>query len=432
MADLSRIAFFTSAVAGALGLAFAVGAYSVHKQNAIGRAAVGLYEDAQTLIQEIPNITRSRPVHFLMPARYRGSGVTVNRVATDDLVLLSGFMGDEQKVRLMRRDGRIVNEWRLKFHELLPDAGQCRKAPMTDWNISTHDTLIQPDGSIVLGFESCGMVKLDRCGGKLWATREITHHSPNFLHDGRIVIAGATHVTSRAPWPIKSPYWEDLIRIYDANGRLVRERKITQLLLENGLASTITATGDDDATVDGEFHLNEVEELPERLASAFPMFEAGDLLVSLRNLNMVLVTDADARRVKWYKIGPWIRQHDPDWQADGRITVFDNHRDPRGSGSRIVAIDPRTGQTETLYGGRKDQFFFTPERGLHQLQPDGGLLIAEANYGRAFQVDRSGGIVWEYVNRFDDADTAWLSGASAYPRSYFNVADWSCRKGEHR
>lgn len=428
MVDLSRVAFFTSAVTAALGLAFAVGAYSVHKQNAIGRTAVGLYEDTKTLIHEIPNITRSRPVHFLMPARYSGSGVTVNRVSTDDLVLLSGFLGDDQKVRLMQRNGTVVHEWRLKFHELLPNAGQCRKQPWTDWNISTHDTLIQPDGSIVLSFESCGMVKLDRCGGKLWATREITHHSPNFLHDGGIVIAGAAHVTSPARWPIRSPYWEDLIRRYDANGRLLRERKITDLLLDSSLASTITATGGDDATVDGEFHLNEVEELPEQLASAFPMFEAGDLLVSLRNLNMVLVTDANATRVKWYHTGPWIRQHDPDWQADGRITVFDNHRDPKGGGSRIVAIDPKTGKTEILYGGRKGQFFMTIERGLHQMQPDGGILIAEANNGRAFQVDRSGRVVWEYVNRFDDANTAWLSGASAYPRSYFRVTDWSCHQ----
>lgn len=426
MVDLARMAFFASGIVGTLSLTFCAGVYTTSTERPVARAIAGVIDDTRTLIEEVPNITGSRPVHFLMPARYRGSGVTVNRVATDDLVLLSGFMGDDQKVRLMQRDGKIVNEWRLRVHDLLPSAGQCRNPPMTDWNTSTHDTLIQPDGSIILSFESCGMVKLDRCGGKMWATREITHHSPNFLHDGGFVIGGATRVTSPASWPIKSPYWEDLIRRYDANGRQLRETKITDLLLSNGMAPVISASGQDSARTDGEFHLNEVEELPERLASAFPMFRAGDLLVSLRNLNMVLVTDASATRIKWYKTGPWIRQHDPDWQADGRITVFDNHPDPKGGGSRIVAIDPKTGKTETLYGGRKRQFFLTPERGLHQMQPDGDILIAEANYGHAFQVDRSGRIVWEYVNRFDDSDTAWLSGASAYPRSYFTVSDWSC------
>lgn len=426
MVDFARVAFFASSIVGTLSLSFCAGVYTTSTERPVARAVAAVIDDARTLVEEIPNITRSRPVHFLMPARYRGSGVTVNTVDTDDLVLLSGFMGDDQKVRLMQRDGRIVHEWRLKFHELLPDAGQCRKAPMTDWNISTHDTLIQPDGSVILSFESCGMVKLDRCGGKLWATREMTHHSPNFLRDGGIVIGGSTQITSPARWPIQSPYWEDLIRRFDANGKLRRERKITDLLLDSGMGSLLSASSQDSAKIDGEFHLNEVEELPERLAGAFPMFEAGDLLVSLRNLNMVLVTDANATRVKWHKTGPWVRQHDPDWQPDGRITIFDNHPDPKGGGSRIVAVDPKTGKTETLYGGRKGQFFLTPERGLHQIQPDGGILIAEANYGRAFQVDRSGRIVWEYVNRFDDARTAWLSGASIYPRSYFTVSDWSC------
>ncbi len=426
MVDLARVAFFASSIVGTLSLTFCAGVYTTSTERPIAQAVVGLIDDTRTLVEEIPNITRSRPIHFLMPARSSGSGVTMNKLGTDDLVLLSGFMGDDQKVRLMQRDGRIIREWRLKFHELLPDAGQCRKAPMTDWNISTHDTLIQPDGSVILSFESCGMVKLDRCGGKLWATQEMTHHSPNFLRDGGIVIGGSTQVTSPTRWPIKSPYWEDLIRTFDAGGRLLRDRKVTDLLLSSAMAPLISAHGQDSAATDGEFHLNEIEELPERLAPAFPMFEAGDLLVSLRNLNMVLVTDARASRIKWHHIGPWIRQHDPDWQADGRITVFDNHPDPKGGGSRIVAIDPKTGQTTTLYGGRKGQFFLTPQRGLHQMQPDGSILIAEANYGRAFQVDRSGKIVWEYVNRFDKDHTAWLSGASAYPRSYFTVSDWSC------
>lgn len=426
MVDFARLAFFASSIVGTLSLTFCAGVYTTSTERPVAKAIAGVFDDTRTLIEEIPNITHSRPVHFLMPARYPGSGVTVNRTGTDDLVLLSGFMGDDQKVRLIQRDGKIIHEWRLRVHELIPSAGQCRNPPQTDWNTSTHNTLIQPDGSIVLSFESCGMVKLDRCGGKLWATRDITHHSPNFLHDGGIVIGGSQHVTSPARWPIKSPYWEDLIRTFDAKGRLLRDRKITDLLLDSGMASVISANGQDRPGTDGEFHLNEVEELPERLASAFPMFEAGDLLVSLRNLNMILVTDRNATHVKWYKIGPWLRQHDPDWQPDGRITVFDNHPDPQDGGSRIVAIEPITGKTQTLYGGRKGQFFSTPERGLHQMQADGGILIAEANYGRAFQVDRSGKMVWEYVNRFDDADTAWLSGASTYPRSYFTVPDWSC------
>lgn len=431
MVDMSRLAFYAGSAFCAVALVFGAGLYSGQSDNAIARGAFGVYNDARTLIEEIPNLTHKRPIHYLQPARYPGKGVTVNKTSGDDIVMVTGFLGDDQKVELIRRNGAVLASWRILPTKLLPNVGQCRNVPQTDWNSSAHNVLVQPDGSIIFSFESCGMIKLDRCGNKQWATREVTHHSPNFLERGGFVTGGSVRISAKTQWPFTSPYWEDLIYTYDANGKLIGQRKITELLMRNGMLPLITSFSQDKPKTDGEFHLNEIEELPRALASAFPMFAPGDLLVSLRNLNMILVTDAKAETIKWYKVGPWIRQHDPDWQADGRITVFDNHQDgtedgSHNGGSRIIAINPATGETETLYGGRKDQYFFSRERGMHQRQPDGGIMIAEANQGRAFQVDRAGKIVWEYVNRFDDRDSAWLNGAESYPSSYFTVKDWSC------
>ena len=58
------------------------------------------------------------------------------------------------------------------------------------------------------------------------------------------------------------------------------------------------------------------------------------------------LVDRKTRIVKWWHIGPWIRQHDPDWSVDGTITLFDNNRDGTDRGellgsSRIIAVDPR-------------------------------------------------------------------------------------------
>lgn len=428
--DPARMVFRASAAAAALALAFGVGLFSAHKENALFRVVFGAWEAVESTIKEIPNLTGSRPIHFLRDARYEGSGVTINQVATDDLVLLSGFIEDDQKVELIERDGTVLASWRLSPREMLPSPGQCRNPPQTDWNSPAHNTIIGPDGSIVLSFESCGMVKLDRCGNELWSTREITHHSPNFLADGGLVIGGGEHITE-APWPFVTPYWEDLVMKFDAAGRLIMAKPASEMFLENGMAPLLTATTEFEARIDGEFHLNEVEELPPELAEAFPMFAPGDLMISFRNLNMIMVTDPAFERVKWYKIGPWLRQHDPDWNPDGRITVFDNHPDGTqdgriNGGSRIWAIDPATREAQLVYGGRPGETFSTAERGLHQMQPDGGVLVTEAYYGRAFQVDPSGDVVWEYINRYDDEQTAWLHGAEAWPRSYFSVRDWSC------
>jgi hypothetical protein len=432
MADLARLAFRTSISVAVLGAAFGTGIYSAHKENGLFRTVYGAYDAVKTTVEEIPNLTRSRPVRFLRDARYPGSGVTVNQVSSDDLILLSGFIGDDQKVQLIERNGRVLASWRLLPRDMLPNPDQCRNPPQTNWNSPAHNTIIQPDGSIVLSFESCGMIKLDRCGKMLWATKEITHHSPNFLTNGGIVIAGGRHIRKQGPWPFLAPYWEDFVSKFDAQGRPVMEKAATTMFLENGMAPILTASTGFDPTVNGEFHLNEVEELTLELAKAFPMFEAGDLLVSFRNLNMIMVTDSSFGKVKWYKIGPWIRQHDPDWNSNGRITVFDNRPDWTedgrvGGGSRIIEVDPATGRTATLYGDRQGQLFSTAERGLHQMQPDGSILITEAQAGRAFQVDRSGKVVWDYVNRYDDEQVTWLHGAEAWPRSFFKVSDWSCK-----
>lgn len=433
MVDFSRVAFYASAVTSVVALVFGAGLFSARGDNAVARAAFGVYDDTKALIREIPNLTGERPIHFLAPARYPGKGVTLNKTSGDDLVLLSGFIGDNQRAQLMRRDGSVLASWNLSPLEQLPSAGQCRNVPQTNWNSAAHNVLIGQDGSVLFSYESCGMVKLDRCGKKIWATKELTHHSPNLMANGEIVIGGSDYISKPTRWPFTEPYWEDVIRVYDAQGKLIRQRAITDLFARNGMLAALTSHSDDNPKTDGEFHLNEVEELPAALARAFPMFAPGDLLISIRNLNMILVADAKLERIKWHRVGPWIRQHDPDWGADGRITVFDNHPDgtedgTRFGGSRIIAVNPATGETQTLYGGRKGQHFFTNQRGLHQMLDDGSMLITEANAGRAFQVDRAGRIVWQYVNRYDDKEAAWLNGVESYPQSYFAVKDWSCSK----
>lgn len=434
--DISKIIFRAILALVVFGFIFVVGLYSGHHRNWLHQIVYGTFDQTRLVIKEIPNLTKSKPIHFLRQARYEGEGVTVNAGPnkTDDYLLLSGFFKDHNGVRLIDRDGTIVHEWNVSIFDTVGDPSFCRNPPATEWNAIPHGTIIEPDGSIVFGFESCGMVKLDRCSAPVWAQTElITHHSPNFMSNGDIVIAGGEFVPDGpdVQWPFDNEYWEDLIFIFSPDGTLKKSKPMTDLFVENGFQPLLTSTGGFATWVNGEFHLNEVEALSPELAPAFPMFEANDLILSFRNLNMIMVVDAAMEKIKWHQVGPWIRQHDPDFQPDGTITLYDNNTDEtnagiRSGGSRIYRVDPVSGETEIVYGGTPETHFYSRERATHQMQPDGSLLVTEAQGGRVFQVDRSGEIIWEWVNRYDEDNVTWMHDASIHPKSFFEVSDWSC------
>jgi hypothetical protein len=194
--------------------------------------------------------------------------------------------------------------------------------------------------------------------------------------------------------------------------------------------------------MDGEIlHLNKVAELESAKAADFPMFTAGDLLLSVRELNMVLVADPSLQRVKWWRVGPWIRQHDPEFKAGGLISVFNNNAYKSAFGpdnpftrlpstiprvSNIIEIDPITGTHRLVYGGVEGQEMMTVIRGKHELTAQGGLLIAEFEAGRAFETDAGGRTIWQYINRYDADEVAEITEARIYPADYFTVSDWSC------
>ncbi|MGB3179083.1 MAG: arylsulfotransferase family protein [Albidovulum sp.] len=434
--DKSKLFFYLGAGALVIGGSFTAGIYSTVRENVAYRAVWGSLDQAKTLVEELPNLRGTEPIHFLRPAKYPGQGVTINEIGGDDLILLSGFINGNNRVQLMQRDGTVLNDWELSAKALFPDASFFRDNPATDWNAITHGTIITPSGDIVFSFESGGMARLDRCGKPVWTTPGIVnHHSPNWLADGGVVVSGGQRVekpSNQVAWPFSGPYWEDLVFKYTADGEKVFEKALTELFIENDLQALMTSTGTFKTRVPGEFHLNEVEELSAALAPDFPMFEAGDLMLSLRNRNMIVVTDPAVTTIKWLKIGPFIRQHDPDFQPGGMITVFDNHSDEsldgtRGGGSRIWQIDPATDQAVTLYGGREDQFMYSPERSTHQLRENGNLMITEAQSGRAFEVTSAGKTVWEYINRYDSDSVTWVHNAEVFNPSYFTVTDWgSC------
>jgi hypothetical protein len=285
-----------------------------------------------------------------------------------------------------------------------------------------------------VNFEYCGLVKLDRCGRRLWTLPRMTHHQVTVASDGSYWVPSHRYVEKDSPFPgLNAPFLEDTVLRVSPDGKVLREASILRLFVKNKLRGLLLANGLKGSALATEdvTHLNDIEELPAALAERYPAFAAGDLVLSFRGLNLLMVVDPAVETVKWQESGRWLRQHDPDFTANGRLLFFDNGNDGTDAGtalggSRILEIDPVTESVRTVYGRAKGQTFFTSARGMLQALDGGHLLITESEAGRAFEVDERGQIVWEYVNRYDERDVALLSVALRYPEEYFTVSDWAC------
>lgn len=189
---------------------------------------------------------------------------------------------------------------------------------------------------------------------------------------------------------------------------------------------------------DDPTHLNDIEPLPDSLAAEYPLFEAGDLAVSLRHLDMVFVVDPVSKRVKWHSTDPHIHQHDPDFIGDGWIAIFDNREDGTGrgtmlGGSRVIAFQPHTDSLRILFPTSRSEPLYTAHRGEWQLLENGNLLLTEEWTGRIVEVAQDGRTVWEWiverVEHFGRTMIPAVTKATRINLSRDDVAAWPCAPG---
>ncbi|MBD3679437.1 MAG: hypothetical protein HUJ27_13705 [Rhodobacteraceae bacterium] len=455
------MARYISIICGLLLLAlaaFGAGLYSGGQRNAIYDAAdlftKNLLGEVRMLRAEVASgkILQGSAAEFVQPAMKDGAGVTVNaRPGDGGLIMLSGFFEGGNEIRLIRRDGTVVQRWPVAYYDIFSKNDWYYYAPKSNLNVDMHGALLTRRGEVLFNFEYGGIVKLDQCGEVLWSRQEPMHHSVapatggGYWVPGRYVYIGATEADRFPPFTDskdRRDFQDDLIVRLSEDGDILESQSIPQILYDSGLKPLMTANGNNFAMGPGTrqelVHSNKIVELTPDLAAAFPLFEAGDLAVSLRNLNTIAVIDRETWTVKWHQTGPWLRQHDPEFTPDGRISIFNNNmfgdaydasrytRPDAPRVSEIVAIDPVTRETEVVYGNRPGQEFLSVIRGKHQLLPDGGMMITEFDGGRAFEVGAEGRIVWEYINRVSEDFVGEITEARLYPATYFEDVDWSC------
>jgi len=442
--DAAKLAFRCSAVVGVflLGGVFATLELQPYQMFEDGYRAARLFYS---------ELTQTRPL-LVEPRVYAGDGVTVHDAdaISRGLTAMQGLFPEGVELRLVDMAGKVVHRWRADFHAIWPDPAHVfpqSNVPIDDLHYHTQGMALLPDGSVVLNFSMLGTVKLDKCGSVQWTLDRLTHHSVTPNPDGTFWIPAKRDVrdvpedlmlegVSADSLDESDARYEDRLLQVSADGKVIRVLSVLRAVFEGGLAPELhdmTETSRADPT-----HVNDIEVVTPALARRIDGVEAGDLLVSIRQMHMLAILDKNTGALKWRRSGPWIRQHDPDITADGLIEVFNNgdrHLAVDGvRGSSIIALDPATGETDTVYPRDESRYFFTELMGTHQLLPNGNRLITESQAGRVFEVNPVGKIVWEYVKPYDDTHAVLIEKALRYGEGYFTVENWSCPEpaGRHR
>ncbi|MGB3315552.1 MAG: arylsulfotransferase family protein [Albidovulum sp.] len=372
---------------------------------------------------------KSRPDQHLSRRWYPDDGVTIadtDRMAPG-VTFVSGLFGQRLGFRLFGADGQVLYDWPIDFFQIAPEKMQHR------YHALIHGALLYPNGDVVANLDGRGMVRFDACGRIKWMNEDRSHHSIFADETGTLwAPIGVADYNNRAF--ANTTIRLDRIASFDPEtGQKLSEIDLVDAIEASDMIGLIQ---DYYRLKDDVVHLNDVEVLSAELAPAFPMFRAGDLLLSLRNLNQLWVLDGKTHAIKWVSAGATLGQHDPDFEPDGTISVLDNRplapiTAPDGypgahGGSRILAIDPAIGTHETLYRTDARNTFYTPYRGKHQKLPNGNLLIAETDAGRAFEVTPAGEVVWSFVNGWDAETVGWVLDIGRYPAQYGDFAGQSC------
>lgn len=390
------------------------------------------------------------PPHWVEARVYDRKGArTVHPGAVQPgLTLIAGMWkerGRRPGLKLIAPDGRTVHEWPIHPAELFPDPPE-RRTRRDPGDTNIHGTHLYPNGDVVFNLSYVGTAHLDACGRARWTLPAGSHHSVERAEDGSLWVSGGAwsesggSATGADGLPgLGSPLYHDRVVHVSEDGELLEEIDVLTLIYTHGLERYISkgseSPPEEYKNVD-VIHLNDVEPLDAALAEEYPLFESGDLAVSLHHLDLVLVFDPGSGRVKWHLSDPFIQQHDPDFIGDGWIGVFDNNRDGtrRGTmlgGSRVVAVQPHTDSTRVLFPTPRSEPFYTADQGKWQQLGNGNLLLTETNAGRVVEVAPDGRTVWEWITEpYDESKVPEITEGTRYDLTEEEVSSWPCSPGE--
>jgi hypothetical protein len=271
--------------------------------------------------------------------------------------------------------GNVVHSWRFETGE--------------KWQAAN----LMPNGDVFIIVKDYELLKINRNSELIWRKSIGAHHHID-VHENEIyLLTRKPRYDDFSPFP--APFLGEYISVLSDTGELLREISLFDLLWDSEYRFLLTSLGTIDPSefeVLDVLHSNHVEVFDGSYSHLNPMYSRGNILVCMRNINVVMVFDPKQEEIVWLW-GPnnLTFPHHPTILDSGNMLIFDNGTEV----SRVVELDPLSGDLDWIFS---DEEFFSATRGSAQRLGNGNTLITESNTGYVFEVTRAGNEVWRFAN----------------------------------
>jgi hypothetical protein len=440
------------AVLGLVGTGFAYG-YAVGKLEWWPYTYVRQAErTVEALPRKIRELRRHHSRYVHRTERAQGGVVAYEpELASLGYTFVTAWRNGRFGASLVDMEGRTVHTWDVAIGDIYKAPPPFSETTPNGADVNIEGSLLYPNGDVVLNLYEVGTVRLDRCSHIVWTLPRPTNHSVEQTPDGTLLIPshgepGKTVEPSHfrvGPGEEGSYKSEEILFVDPATGKVLREIPLLDDLQESGFDAAIVSgaasglEGRDRIDSEDPLHLNDVEVLTPTLASRFPLFEPGDLMISMSRISYIMVLDGETTRVKWALSGQFHMQYDPDFVPNGHVLLFDNRVNGHGGvtrgqdrtrRSRVIEIDPVSQRITWSYDGGDANPFYADAHGRVDLLPNGNVMIVDSEEGRIFEVDRRHGdrVVWDYVNMVEPGWVGMLIDARRYPAEALDFVGRRC------
>ena len=310
---------------------------------------------------------------------------------------------------LLSYKGEEIHKWHLDVEALWPDQkhlNTMRKVPFDYFTL--RDLHVFPDGRIVVIVSlygstpwGAGLVMMDKDSNVLWAK------DGNYYNDLHVDQAGNIYAlrhdiiqTSDAGHfdeavHFMPPYLQDNVVKLDQQGNIMAEYPVVDMLRQSPYKNIMMYVHDDGK---GDYtHTNSIEVVEDTMS--VPSFlKSGDIMVNIRNIDVLAAIDPVQNKVTWAARTPTKMPHDINVLPNGHFILYDNqgHLGAEEGYSRVIELDPETFEVVWSYAGTAAKPLESKFWGFQQRLANGNTLTTVPNKGRLLEVTQDGELVMDY------------------------------------